>query len=237
MVTFNAYVDGFNLYKGALFRRDDLKWLDLPAFCQSRRPDMELGEVYYFTARIKGRYAGDSAPNRQHAYLRVLENQGVKVVQGQFRKDKDWLRLVAATRDQAIQPKLARMLGITQLLLDASAKKALPDLPKSFVWSYGEKGSDVNLASYLLRDIYARSLSAALVISGDSDLATPIRLCKEHGVDVKTVVPNKDQPCEKLRTVSTFLEQLHVSELRKYQLPPVFQTMKGGVIRRPDEWT
>ena len=33
---FNAYIDGFNLYKGALQKRPELKWLDLRSYCQSR---------------------------------------------------------------------------------------------------------------------------------------------------------------------------------------------------------
>jgi hypothetical protein len=237
MEKFNAYVDGFNLYKGALVKRNHLKWLDLPSFCQSRRPDMELGEVYYFTARIKSRFKGDTAPQRQHSYLRVLANQGVKVVEGQFRKDRDWLRLVTTARNQVIQPKLAGAFGLTQRLLDSSALRAMPDLPKSFVWSYGEKGSDVNLASCLLRDIYLNNLRAALVISGDSDLATPILMAKQHGADIKTLVPNKDQPCERLREVSSFLEQLHISDLSGHQLPRVFITPRGGTIHRPESWS
>jgi uncharacterized LabA/DUF88 family protein len=236
MVAFNAYVDGFNLYKGALENRNHLKWLDLPSFCQSRRPEMELGEVYYFTARIKSRFKGDSAPNRQHSYLRVLANQGVKVIEGQFRKDRDWLRLVTTQREKAIQPSLSRAFGLTQRLLNSSALRALPDLPKSYVWSYGEKGSDVNLASYLLRDVYTNNLVSALVVSGDSDLATPILLATQHGADVKTLVPNKAQPCERLREVSSFLEQLHISDLGDHQLPRVFITPKGGTILRPESW-
>jgi uncharacterized LabA/DUF88 family protein len=237
MVVFNAYIDGFNLYKGALVNRNHLKWLDLPSFCQSRRPDMELGDIYYFTARIKARFTGDTAPNRQHAYLRVLAHQGVKIVEGQFRKDRDWLRLVTTNRQSAIQPTLASAFGLTQRLLDSSAARALPDLPKSHVWSYGEKGSDVNLASYLLRDVYSKDLSAALVVSGDSDLSTPILLAREHGADIKTLVPNKAQPCERLREVSSFLEQLHVSDLKDHQLSRVFKTPKGGTILRPEPWT
>jgi hypothetical protein len=198
---------------------------------------MELGEIYYFTARIKSRFKNDTAPNRQHAYLRVLAHQGVNVIEGQFRKDRDWLRLVTTNRKTAIQPTLAGAFGLTQRLLDSSAIRALPDLPKSFVWSYGEKGSDVNLASYLLRDVYSKGLGAALVISGDSDLATPILMAKEHGADIKTLVPNKAQPCERLRKVSSFLEQLHISDLNDHQLPPVFKTTNGGTIHRPELWT
>jgi uncharacterized LabA/DUF88 family protein len=233
---FNAYVDGFNLYKGALETRNHLKWLDLPAFCQSRRPEMELGEIYYFTARIKRRFPNDKAPERQHAYLRVLANQGVKVVEGKFRKDENWLRLVSTRRERVIEPALRSALGLTQLLLNNSSRTAYPDLPRAFVWEYGEKGSDVNLASHLLKDVFVNKLAAALVVSGDSDLSTPILMAKEFGVDIKTVIPNKLLPGAELKNASTFLEQLHISDLSNFQMPRSFITPKGRSIIRPQEW-
>jgi hypothetical protein len=41
-----------------------------------------------------------------------------------------------------------------------------------------EKGSDVNLASYLLVDGFAGEYDIAIVVSNDSDLAEPIRLVR-----------------------------------------------------------
>ena len=41
-----------------------------------------------------------------------------------------------------------------------------------------EKGSDVNLASYLLVDGFERDYDIAVVVSNDSDLATPIQLVR-----------------------------------------------------------
>ena len=38
-----------------------------------------------------------------------------------------------------------------------------------------EKGSDVNIASYLLVDAFDDDYEAAVVVSNDSDLAEPIR--------------------------------------------------------------
>jgi len=39
-----------------------------------------------------------------------------------------------------------------------------------------EKGSDVNLATYLLMDGFKREYEMAVVISNDSDLVEPIKL-------------------------------------------------------------
>jgi len=42
-----------------------------------------------------------------------------------------------------------------------------------------EKGSDVNIATYLLVDAFEDDYEAAVVISNDSDLAEPIRLVRQ----------------------------------------------------------
>lgn len=94
----------------------------------------------------------------------------------------------------------------------------------------------MNLASYLLRDIYANDLKHALVISGDSDLTTPIKLAEEHGAKVFTIHPKKGAGSAELRLVSTFFEELHPNWLREHQLPRSFITKNGGNIVRPHEW-
>ena len=86
--TFNAYIDGFNLYKGVLEKHPEYKWLSIRAFCQAIVPDSTLMNAYYFTAPVKARFDGDRASDRQHAYLRVLEHSGVTIVRGKFRKDE-----------------------------------------------------------------------------------------------------------------------------------------------------
>ena len=49
-----VYVDGFNLYYGAL-RGTPWKWLDLPAlFAKVLQPRHDILKVKYFTARVSG---------------------------------------------------------------------------------------------------------------------------------------------------------------------------------------
>jgi uncharacterized LabA/DUF88 family protein len=235
-VHFNAYVDGFNLYKGVLERNPQYKWLNLISFCKSQRPDMCLSQVFYFTANVRARFHGDKAPDRQHAYLRVLTNQGICVVRGKFRSDSKWLRVTTTVRSKVIEPRLPSKLGLVQSALNSSRKSARPDSPKANVWDSKEKGSDVNLASYLMRDVFKLELRAALVITGDSDLITPIRFCVAEGADVHVVVPNKKQPASALRAAATSLRELHPSLLANHQLPRSFATLNGGNIIRPESW-
>ncbi|MDH6238669.1 NYN domain-containing protein [Aurantimicrobium minutum] len=235
--TFDAFVDGFNLYKGVLERRPQYKWLDLRKFAAGMWTDHCLRDVYYFTAPVMKRFASDTAPERQEKYLRVLRNQGIHVVRGKFRRDEKWLRLKSITRPEVIEPELPSRFGFVQSALNTSSLRALPDVPKAHVWSFGEKGSDVNLASYLLRSILSNKLNSALVVTGDSDLTTPIHFCVEAGANVRVVIPNKQLGNAALRQAATTWFELHPSTLENFQLPRSFITPKGGNIVRPQEWS
>lgn len=41
---------------------------------------------------------------------------------------------------------------------------------------FEEKGSDVNLASHLVRDTFRKQFEVAVLITNDSDLAEPVRI-------------------------------------------------------------
>lgn len=66
-----VYVDGFNLYYGAL-KGTRFKWLDLVKLADLLLPDGHtVDRLRYFTARVSG-IANSRAPARQHASLQVL---------------------------------------------------------------------------------------------------------------------------------------------------------------------
>jgi len=67
---------------------------------------------------------------------------------------------------------------------------AAGDAVKAWVFKSEEKGSDVNLAAYLLRDAYRAACACAVIVSNDSDLLTPIRMAKaDCGLFVGLVPP------------------------------------------------
>lgn len=235
---FNAYVDGFSLYKGSLESRPHLKWLDLPKFCASRRPDQDLEDVYFFTSPVKQRFPGDSANERQNTYLRVLRDQGVRVITGQFRRDLGWMRIASSQRAELLNPLLPSLFGFMQTSLNGVARRAIPDLPKAQVWKYGEKGSDVNLASYLLRDAFKNQVKSALVITADSDFVTPLKMLCDAQVDLKVVAPKASESMkfDNLRQASKYFEEMHISWLEDCQLAPVYVKRDGGNIVRPKSW-
>jgi len=102
-----------------------------------------------------------------------------------------------------------------------------------------EKGSDVNLASFLLVDGYNKDYEQALVISNDSDLELPIRLVRENlnlpvGVVNPNVNPNQYTPRE-LSDAATFTRRLRTNTLRNSQFPPKL-TDAHGTITKPAGW-
>ena len=233
---FNAYIDGFNLYKGALEKRPELKWLDVRALCAALMPQCELDRVYYFTSRVKRRYDGDRAPDRQHLYLRALMSSKVDVVYGKTEKNENWMRIVSHKRDEFLEPNLASHFGLTQRALNKCFIKARPDQPKARVQFFGEKGTDVNIASYLLRDIYKNSDVCALVLSGDSDLITPIKFAGDEGVHVRVVIPNSGQRSARIKEVCSDVEFLDLDLVSANQFPQNFLSAKGRILRRPESW-
>jgi hypothetical protein len=71
MAKVRVYIDGFNLYYGAL-KRTLYKWLDLSTLCQIMLPNDTVETIHYYTARVSARPHNPSAPIDQQVYLRAL---------------------------------------------------------------------------------------------------------------------------------------------------------------------
>jgi uncharacterized LabA/DUF88 family protein len=67
----NIYVDGFNLYYGAL-RKTPYRWVNLETLFQLLLPKNTIHEIKYFTALVSARPNDPSQPQRQQLYLRAL---------------------------------------------------------------------------------------------------------------------------------------------------------------------
>ena len=141
----NVYIDGLNLYYGAI-RGTPYKWLDVGKLCSRVLPPYaSLNRIRYFTAVVKSRPDDPHAPVRQATHFRALGTiPNLTIHEGQFRSNERLVRLVHPIEG----------LGRTTI------KRAL-------VQKDEEKGSDVNLASWLLIDGFRRDFQSALVISND----------------------------------------------------------------------
>ena len=71
MARVHVYIDGFNLFYGAL-KKTPYKWLDLNRLCQVMLPDDTVEAINYYTARVSARPHNPSAPIDQQVYLRAL---------------------------------------------------------------------------------------------------------------------------------------------------------------------
>lgn len=102
---------------------------------------------------------------------------------------------------------------------------------------YKEKGSDVNLASFLLTDAFRKECAAAAIVSDDSDLALPMTIAAEeltHGVTLLN--PNVGtKPARKLRGVASAYRSISDSALAACVFPESI-TDDRGTITKPPSW-
>ena len=99
-----------------------------------------------------------------------------------------------------------------------------------------EKGTDVNIASYLLLDAFEVDSDLAVIVSNDADLAEPMRIVlREFGMDVGIANPFRRPSSELSRVPVTLRRQIREGMLAASQLPPVLKG-KGSLIRRPAAW-
>lgn len=211
MLTTNVYIDGFNLYYGAV-KGTPYKWLDLEALCGRLLPQNRIKRIRYFTARISARPSDLQGPARQEAYLRAIQTRpSVSVHLGHF--------LTKPTRMALAQPP-------------ANGPKTVEVIKTE------EKGSDVNLATHLLVDAFRRDAEAFVVISNDSDLTEPIRVVR-HDLGYVVGIINPQDPGKRSRALlscqPSFFKQIREGALKSSQLP-VQLTDGVGTITKPVGW-
>ena len=97
-----------------------------------------------------------------------------------------------------------------------------------------EKGSDVNLASHLLKDAFEKDCECAVVVSNDSDLLTPIRMAQGYGIVVGLVTPRPTGSVE-LRKLADFQKNLRKHHLAAAQFPKSLKDAHGSVTK-PGRW-
>ncbi len=232
---FNAYIDGFNLYYGSLLGHPELKWLDLRSLVQGLFEGAELDKVYYFTSKSKGDFPEDQGPNRQDRYWRVLGAHGVEVVLGYFNSHDQHMPIATKKLKEFTLPPLKNYLG---LVGKSFAGISGIGRPRALVTRRTEKASDVNLASYLLRDVYLNNLTHALVITADADLATALKFARDRGVYVGLFPPRRseDPAPKRLLAHANYVGYLKDHQLLEAQFPDEVKGLNGKTISRPEVW-
>lgn len=102
---------------------------------------------------------------------------------------------------------------------------------------YEEKMTDVNIAIQLMTDAFDDAFDMALVISGDSDLTTPIRRVRERFPNKRVIVAFPPQRHSKsLKQHANGHLAISENKLRASQLPEEVTKPNGFVLRRPEHW-
>jgi hypothetical protein len=157
-----VYVDGFNLYFGA---RDQCgqgtagwRWLDIRGLVADKLPAAWSGprieRVVYCTARVSG-IDDPSTPRDQTVYLRALHASGSvdHVEFGNFVRRVKTMPL--ATWTAKGKPEVVRSRWPVMVQDDAGGEVSDARFVVS-VLHREEKGSDVNVATHLLLDVFGR---------------------------------------------------------------------------------
>lgn len=202
-----VYVDGFNLYYGAL-KNSAEKWLDLVHLAGLLFPHYAIQRVKYFTASITARPHDPQQPLRQQTYLRALRTKAnVEIVEGRFYVTFPRMRLRYPLRG----PTTAEVVKTE------------------------EKGSDVNIATHLLVDAYERQFDVAIIVSNDSDLTLPIAMVV-HRLKLRVdVVSPFQKTAFELRSVATSYRPLRRGPLQASQFSATL-TDANGVFTKPPGW-
>jgi len=207
MLRTNIYIDGFNLYYGAL-KNTPYRWLDFKSlFVKLLGEKYKIESIKYFTAIVSGKN-DPRKPIRQQTYIRALTKHisEVSVHLGLF-------------KSHVIKAPLA-----------------FPTETKKFekVIKTEEKGSDVNLSVHLLNDAWLNKYDCAIIVSNDSDLSEAIRLVKvDHNKQIGLILPENCFSSKKLINYADFIKRIRKGPLSDSQLPSI---IPGTNLQEPYKW-
>lgn len=209
------YVDGFNLYYSAL-KDTPHRWLDPVALAARAFPKNQIVAAKFFSAKVTALPGNPQQPMRQMIYWRALRTlPNLSIIEGDFRTRK--------TRAKVVTPP-----------------------PNTIeVFKTEEKGSDVNLGAHLLMDGFLGLYEAAIVITGDSDLVTPIRMVRSQLLKpVGVLNPQRlsGPNCRPVRqsaglqnAASFYQNGVSWNQLANAQLPPSLAD-SHGTFMKPLTW-
>lgn len=208
-----AYVDGFNLYYGCL-KGTPYRWLDLRGLVERLLPDgATLAHLRYFTAHVSDRGQKAGSANRQRLYLRALRTlPNVDIIAGHFLSNPVTLPIHPPPPTGS---RWARVLKTE------------------------EKGSDVNIAAWMLIDAVRNPADLVVLVSNDSDLETPVRFVREHFRIPVLLLPPVSRPgrrvSQTLTAAASATKVIRAGPLQASQFPDELRDARG-TFRRPGEW-
>ncbi|MEZ4657773.1 MAG: NYN domain-containing protein [Caldilineaceae bacterium] len=184
-----VYIDGFNLYYGAL-KGTPYRWLNPLALSHLLLPNHDVVQVKYFTALVTPRPANPDQATRQQTYLRALQTiPNLQIIYGHF------------LSHEIMMPLAPPRSGYAKVIKTE------------------EKGSDVNIAVHLLSDGFRNAYDAAVVVSNDSDLLPPIKFVKEELGKLVGILNPQKHPSVVLAATVHFVKNIRKGVLARSQFP------------------
>ncbi len=203
-----VYVDGFNLYYGAV-KGTPYKWLDIARLSQALLPKNQILKIKYFTALVSARPGDPGKPTRQQIYLRALQTiPNLEIIYGHFLEHE--VPMVRADSPPH-SPQFVQVIKTE------------------------EKGSDVNIAAHLVNDGHKGLFQVAVLITNDSDLVEPIRIVRQElNLTVGMLNPHA-KPAFALKKTATFIKPIRKGVLSASQFPTQLTDAKGR-FHKPKNW-
>ena len=204
-----VYVDGFNLYYGAV-KGTPYKWLNILKLCQLLLPKNQILKIKYFTALVTARPGDPDQPNRQQIYLRALRTiPKLEIIYGHFLEHEVMMPVADSPPGS---PRTMRVIKTE------------------------EKGSDVNIAAHMINDGHKSRYQVAILLSNDSDLVEPVKIVRnELKLPVGVLNPRPASPSHELRKYATFVKPIRKGVLAASQFPLTL-TDKTGAFHKPSIW-
>ena len=209
MMRTRIYIDGFNLYYGCLKGMPN-KWLNPYALCCNLLPRNQIDLVRYFTAKVSARPNDPDQPSRQQTYFRALNTvPQIEIHLGHFLTHPVTMPDEAAWQQGRF---LARRVIKTE-----------------------EKGSDVNLATWLLMDAFDDLYDCAVIVSNDSDLKEPIAQVRNRFGKTIGILNPQANVSQALRPLAHFIKPIRGGAIGNAQFPAQL-TDAVGAFHKPPRW-
>jgi uncharacterized LabA/DUF88 family protein len=208
-----AYIDGFNFYKG-LTKDTPYRWCDLHKLCNLLLPEGNLQKIKLFAAYSKDFLDKPGQAHRQHLYLEALRI------------------------DPLIEFFPSKYVKCELQLPMVNSPKENPEFV--YVRNYKEKGSDVKLATNIIKDAIEDNFDIAAVFTNDSDFAEPLNYVRYylHKKIILVLTCNgKDSPPSKdLQKIANYVKHIRVEDLANSQLEPIIYRSGKKPIYKPPSW-
>jgi len=202
-----VYVDGFNLYYGAL-RNSPNRWLNLERYFTLLRQQDQIQRICYFTARHS-----DPPSAKQATYLRALATlPRVRVIEGRFKERETRCRVItcAFAGDKLFRTPIEKRTDVNialQMLDDA-----YQEVCDTFVLVSGD--SDLVPAVELVKTRFPEKTTIVYVPTRSAIRGAAVEL----------------------RTSAHRHRSLPLELLRKAQFPANVPDGRGGTITKPLGW-